>query len=71
MVIIHPQGDLAVFGFTPTMKVEFYEILLYLGYLLEQCMYRDIVLLIFLIQNLEFFGKGTFDQKKSPNRLFV
>jgi hypothetical protein len=30
-------------------------------------MYRDIVILIFLIQNLEFFGNGTFDQKKSPN----
>jgi hypothetical protein len=24
MVIIHPQGDLAMFGFTPTMKVELY-----------------------------------------------
>jgi hypothetical protein len=71
MVIIHPQGNLAMFGFTPTMKVEIYYILLYLGYLHEQCMYRNIVILIFLIQNLEFFGNGTFDQKKSPNRLFV
>jgi hypothetical protein len=24
MVIIHPQGDLVVFGFTPTVKVEIY-----------------------------------------------
>jgi hypothetical protein len=37
------------------------------GWLLEQCMYRDIVILIFLIQNLEFFGNGTFDPKKSLN----
>jgi hypothetical protein len=27
-------------------------------------MYRDIVILIFLTQNLEFFGNGTFDQKQ-------
>jgi hypothetical protein len=58
----HPQGDLAMFGYRPAMKVKFIEILLYLSYFIETCVEAWQFFIISNFLAISFLRRGIFNK---------